>query len=333
MTRPTLPARHHFETLTVSSPAVVLGQTCAVTGERLRPGQEVVVCDAVYGAEPITVEGWLTLAACPHCSGTTGLAVAYVPPVWAASGTWATTPPAPPSPPANKRSGPWIGALAALLLLAAGAILVAVILFALRTRQPAAAGQPATAAAGTPVAETVATADGRPPRDAATGVGVVPSPTPPPSKTPGPPTPTLAAPTPVPLTATPVAGGPPLSPITALILIDPVNDRAVRALSAVDSIDMSREGLTSLSFRADFGAASVGSIVFEIDRVRVSSHGNSIENNAPFALGGDNEGDYYADWNWESLLGEHVIWAIACSEEELTGVCYQPYEVRLTVTR
>lgn len=327
MTSLPLPTGHHYETLGPSSPAVVLGRSCPVTGERLRPGDAVVVCDARPGNDPITTEGWATLTGCPHCGVFTGLAPAYVPPAWSASGSWATPAPTPPPTPARGASPALVAGVVGLFLIALGAIAVAAFLFAVRTRTPDTTGPTA------PVTTVVATAT-LPGGAATSSPDVLPSPTPlSPSKTPPPaqspaPTPTVAAsPT---LAPSPTAA---VGEVTNLWLINPATDRAVRALRSDDTIDMSREGLASLNFRADVEGPNVESVIFLIDGDTVCSHGNCVENVAPFALGGDQGGDFYDDWGWTALLGTHTIQVIACSDDGGTGDCAAPIAIRLTVSR
>ncbi len=131
-----LPANHHAETLAAHSPAVVLGHACAVTGESLRAGDTVVVCDAVPGRAPITTAGWSTLSSCPHCGASTGLVAAYVPPTWAGTAGWGA-PPTPPPAAERERSPALVKGLVGLFLVATLAIAVAVFLFVVRTRDAA----------------------------------------------------------------------------------------------------------------------------------------------------------------------------------------------------
>ena len=313
----TLPPNHHRETLAPHSPAVVLGRICAVTGEPLRSGNDVVICDVVPGSDPMLIEGWTTQSSCPHCGATPG-SIVYVPPVWGAA------PAAPPAPPPRSRA--LVGGLAGLLLLALAAMAVAIFLFVLRTRQPAEppattlpiAALTATAAAtATPPANATATADGASPTP----------PTAPPSKTPEP---TAAAPTPTPA---PTSTAPSNSPITSLILINPANDSVIRALRAEDAISLSEIGRDTLTVLADVDSPDVESVTFLLDGQPYCPRGNCVENNAPYYMGGDQGGDAYDDWDWSQLLGSHTLAAIACSGNGGAGSCAPPIEVRLTISR
>ena len=323
-----LPANHHAETLTPYSPAAV-GHVCAITGETLRPGDEVVVCDAVPGRDPISVEGWATLGSCPHCGAGTGLVAAYVPPIWAGSPGWA----APAAPPAGDRSPALVGGLLGLFLLAAAAIAVAVFLFVVRTRggdaEPTAL--PLAALTATSGAATVGLSATEAAHSAATAAAaatatplviIVATPTTPP---------TAAAPTPIPTIAPPTP--PPDSPITALVLVNPANERAIRALRADDTIDLSQIGRDTLTVRAEVESSAVESVLFLLDGETFCAHGNCVENAPPYYMGGDQGGDAYDDWDWSQMLGTHTLTAIACTGDGGTGGCFPPIDVRLTISR
>ena len=249
----------------------------------------------------------------------------------------AAAPAAPPAPPPG-RSFSAAGPLAILLLLGVLAIAVAAFVFFLRTRPttappaptavlPATATLPlggvdpaaatATAAAASPIAPT-------PPAATPTPVG---GPLPaPPSATPPPP-PTLA-PTPTPVAPSPTSD----SPVTALTLIDPANDRAIRALRVDDSIDLSEIGRDHLNVRADFEDAAIESVLFLLDGAAFCPRGNCVENAAPYYMGGDQGGDSYDDWDWSAMLGQHTLTAIACTGDNGGGECFAPVEVRLTIS-
>lgn len=329
-----LPPNHRRETLTPYSPAVY-GRICAVTGEPLRAGNEVVVCDAVPGSDPMLIEGWTTQGSCPHCGVATG-SIAYVPPVWGPPPAPSVAPPAPPP----ERSRALVGGVAGLLLLALAAMAVAIFVFVIRTRQPteppaatlsiaALTATAATAATTTPPANaTTATTATVATTATATPVGVLPLPTLLPSKTPPPP----AVPTPTP-TLMPTPTPPPDSPITSLILVNPGNERVIRALRANDTIDLSQIGRNTLAVRAEVDSSAVESVIFLLDGDAFCVRDNCVENAAPYYMGGDQNGDVYEDWDWSRMLGSHTLTAIACTGDSGSGSCFPPVEVRLTVSR
>ena len=329
-----LPPNHHRETLTPYSPAVY-GRLCAVTGEPLRAGDEVVVCDAAPGSDPMTVEGWATLGSCPHCGVATG-AIVYVPPVWEPAPAW--MPAAPAAAPPRERSPALLGGLAGLFLLALAAMAVAIFLFVVRTRQPSEpeatalpiAAQTATAAAIMTMTAPNATATTAPNATATTALGSPLTPTVPPSKTPEP---TAAAPTPTPAPTLASPTSPPDSPITSLILVNPGNERTIRALRADDTIDLSQAGRNTLTVRAEVDSSAVESVIFLLDGDPFCVRGNCVENAAPYYMGGDQSGDAYEDWDWSRMLGSHTLTAIACTGDSGSGSCFPPVEVRLTISR
>jgi hypothetical protein len=343
-----LPVNHHAETLAAHSPAVVLGRPCAVTGEVLRPGDDVVVCDAAPDRDPITVAGWATLGSCPHCGAGTGLAAAYVPPAWGAPPAPPIRPapaappvrPAPTTPPVERERSPaLVGGLIGLFLLAALAIAVAAFLFVLRTRDGEPAPLPVAGLTATAGAATAGpTADGRPPTAATATplvIAVQPSATAM-AATATAATPTPAAPTPTLMpTATPVPSPTPNSPTTALLLIDPGDGGTIRALRAEDTIDLNDLDRDTFNVLADVDSSLVESVIFLLDGAPFCPRDNCVENAAPYYMGGDSSGRPYDDWDWSEMemLGTHTLTAIPCSGDGGTGDCFTPIEVRLTIVR
>ena len=325
----TLPSAHHHDTLDATSPPVVLGRVCPVTGSPLRPGDAVVVCDARPGSDPIRVEGWATSTSCPHCGAPTGYAT-YVPPVWGA------TPP-PPAPPARPtRSTGLLGPLVALLLLGALAIAVAAVVFFLRTREIEAP----------PVGLVTATADAAT-ADAATALALADNPTATNTPTPLPatagiPTPTLQSsptflpsPTPAPSpTQPPTATAEPLpAPFTALLLVNPEDDSVIRALRVNDIVDLRELDRDHLTVLAEVDASVVESVSFFLDGAPFCLRGNCVENTAPYYMGGDQGGNAYDDWDWAGMLGSHTLSAIACAGDNATGICFPAVTVNLVIQR
>jgi hypothetical protein len=325
-----LPANHHAETLAAHSPAVVLGHACAVTGELLRAGDTVVVCDAVPGRAPITTAGWSTLSSCPHCGASTGLVAAYVPPTWAGTAGWGA-PPTPPPAAERERSPALVKGLVGLFLVATLAIAVAVFLFVVRTRDAADAEPtplPIVALTATAGAATAGpTDDDRPTTAAATATPLVIAVQPSATSTPAAPTPTLIP------TATTAPSPTSSSPTTALLLIDPSDGGTIRALRAEDTITLNDIGRETFNVLADVDSATVESVIFLLDGAPFCPRGNCVENVAPYYMGGDQGGNPYDDWDWSELLGTHTLTAIPCSGDGGTGDCFPPVEVRLTIVR
>jgi len=339
MTSFTLPPGHHHDTLDSTSPPVVLGRACPITGERLRTGDAVIVCDARPGSDPIRAEGWATSTSCPHCGAPTGYAT-YVPPVWGATPPPAALP-ARPSSPAGL-----LGPLAALLLLGMLAIGVAAVVFLLRTR---AADEPPVSIATTTAAGTATAAAATATTAAATATALALAGNPTSTATPTPlpataglPTPTLQPtpallpsptlfPSPVP---PPTATVEPLpAPFTALLLIDPEDDSVIRALRADDIVDLREIDRNHLTVLAEVDTAVVESVSFFLDGAPFCPRGNCVENTAPFYMGGDQGGNAYDDWDWSEMLGSHTLSAIACTGDNATGACFPAVAVNLVIRR
>jgi hypothetical protein len=49
-------------------------------------------------------------------------------------------------------------------------------------------------------------------------------------------------------------------------------------------------------------------------------------------MAGNGGRDYY-NWNWTTLIGQHTIEAIPCSQDNGEGECASSYTVTFTVTR
>lgn len=321
---PPLPPTHRQETLVASSPPIVLGRPCAVTGRTLRAGDSVVICDARPGRDPISAEGWLSVSACPHCGASTGVGLPYMPSTWTGVPTNAPPappPPAPPDPPA-RLSPALLGALAALALIALCALVAAALTYRGRTAEPTAVVQVTTTAPATAPA-------GQPP-------GPSPAPA---TVTPGPPTPTPVTVTP-PATSTPpptaTALPPPTPnpwPLTPLVLINAETDEVIRSLHAVDTVDLNELATTRLAVVAALDASNISSVRFLLDGEPFCPREACVERARPFIMGGDQGGDAYADWDWGDMPGDHVISAIACTGDNGSGNCADPIEVRLTIVR
>ena len=108
--------------------------------------------------------------------------------------------------------------------------------------------------------------------------------------------------------------------VTRLTLIDASTDKAIRALSDGETIDLAKDG-DRLNVRADV-AGEVGSVRFAVDGKVVRT-----ESTAPFALAGDRNGDYAA---WDIGPGRHTLTATPYARPNGQGAAGKP--LRLTVT-
>ena len=85
--------------------------------------------------------------------------------------------------------------------------------------------------------------------------------------------------------------------VTRLVLVNADTDRDIRPLTDGDTIDLSRDG-QNLNVRAET-TGQVAAVVFSVDGKQISS-----ERTAPYALGGDRNGDYGA---WTPSEGARTI--------------------------
>lgn len=128
--------------------------------------------------------------------------------------------------------------------------------------------------------------------------------------------------------APPPAGGPEatnpaVGAVTRLALINASTDADLRTLANGDVVRLSSDGL-ALNVRADV-SGTVGSVRFVLDGRVLRS-----ENVAPFALAGDNAGDYGA---WTPTTGSHVLRVEPYELGSLGGAAGQPLEISFTVVQ
>lgn len=129
-------------------------------------------------------------------------------------------------------------------------------------------------------------------------------------------------------TATPL----PSSPVVSLTLINADTDQDIRVLRDNDTIDFSSLSTRNLNIRANVDASiePVGSLIFYFDGVPLDINGRSIENSAPYAMAGDQSGDYYE--NWRIPIGSHTIRVVPYQFANGEGTEGTPLEVTITVT-
>ena len=112
--------------------------------------------------------------------------------------------------------------------------------------------------------------------------------------------------------------------VDSFTLINADTDTAIRSLSDGDTLDFSALPTDNLNVRANV-SGSVGSVRFGYD----DSNNYQIENVAPYALAGDQNGDYNA---WTPTIGAHTITATPYTESDAGGSQGTPLTVNLTVT-
>jgi hypothetical protein len=121
------------------------------------------------------------------------------------------------------------------------------------------------------------------------------------------------------------------SPISGLRLINATTDRAVGELADGDTISLRNGSNFNIEAIVD---EPVGSVIFLLDgrRFCLNDSTRCVENGEPFAMAGNGGRDYY-NWNWTTLIGQHTIEAIPCSQDNGEGECASSYTVTFTVTR
>ncbi len=93
-------------------------------------------------------------------------------------------------------------------------------------------------------------------------------------------------------------------------LIDAAKNSEIRSIANNDVIYLAGLNANRLNIKADFGMSGIGSVVFTYDGAR------KVENVAPYALGGDRDGNYH---NWTLTLGTHTLTARAYSSPNGRG--------------
>ena len=113
----------------------------------------------------------------------------------------------------------------------------------------------------------------------------------------------------------------PAGEVTKLTLVDAQSDRDIRTLSNGATVDLAKDG-RRLNVRADV-SGKVGSVRFAVDGRTVQT-----ENSAPYALGGDRNGDYGA---WTPDGGKHTLTATAYAGPNGTGAAGKPLRIAFNV--
>lgn len=149
-----------------------------------------------------------------------------------------------------------------------------------------------------------------------------------------PPTPQPALrPTPRPAPPQPTATSP--SPVSGLRLINTNSDRAIGPLNDGDTISLRNSG-SALSIEALVSGSGVGSVVFHLDGYVfcMNNADRCFENAAPYAMSGDQGGDYYNNWDWSALAhGQHTVTVLTCTGANATGDCSEAMTVTFTIAR
>ncbi|MDX1993570.1 MAG: hypothetical protein SF029_14375, partial [bacterium] len=172
-----------------------------------------------------------------------------------------------------------------------------------------------------------------------TNTPVPPTATPiPPTNTPVPPTATAVPPTntPVPPTATTVpptnTPAPTALPVTGhsiihFILVDGDTDQDIRVMTNGETVNLATLPTRNINIRVVTNPTTVGSIKFILNGAQFSN-ANRVENTAPYALWGDENGDYYG---WQPRLGSYTLLAQSFELRDLAGSAGRPMTVQFNV--
>lgn len=159
-----------------------------------------------------------------------------------------------------------------------------------------------------------------------------PSSTPTPSNTPTPTmtptaTPTITpskTPSPTPTPTTP-------SSIVRLALIHPVRNSELRTLRDGGTVDLSILGTDFMDIEAIVESSDIESVTFYLDGEQFCMHNRCVENSPPYSMAGDQAGNYYNDWDWSLITGEHTISVKPCTEDNGGGSCEPPVTIAFTI--
>ncbi|MEM7102872.1 MAG: DUF5060 domain-containing protein [Bacteroidota bacterium] len=112
--------------------------------------------------------------------------------------------------------------------------------------------------------------------------------------------------------------------VLSFTLVDASTDIDIGPLQNNDTIDLSSLNSTDLNIRANTNPAEVGSVVFAYD----GNPNFQTESVAPYALAGDNAGDYAA---WTPTVGTHVLVATPYSLSGGGGVAGTSLSIQFVV--
>lgn len=121
--------------------------------------------------------------------------------------------------------------------------------------------------------------------------------------------------------------------ISEFRLINADSDQVIFTLTDRQEIRLSQLPTTNLSIEAVAPSSWVSSVIFYLDGELfcMNDSRRCLENGRPFAMSGDIAGDYYANWNWNNLVGTHTISAVACPEDNGKGICATQRSITLTI--
>jgi hypothetical protein len=111
--------------------------------------------------------------------------------------------------------------------------------------------------------------------------------------------------------------------VTSLTLVNADTDKDIGLLTEGYTINFTTIGTNKLNVRANTNPATVGSVVFTLDGVRIIT-----ENGAPYALKGNSGTNYYP---WTPTVGSHTLTATPYSGADASGTVGTAKTVQFTV--
>lgn len=124
----------------------------------------------------------------------------------------------------------------------------------------------------------------------------------------------------------------PRPPISRLWLVNADNNQDIYTLATNSQINLSALPTGNLDIRAEVNANWVESVIFFLDGLQFELNGRAVENTPPYSMAGDLSGDFYNNWNWGNMLGNHTISVVACSQDNGRGNCSNPFTITISVS-
>ncbi|RAK00156.1 putative secreted protein (Por secretion system target) [Larkinella arboricola] len=113
--------------------------------------------------------------------------------------------------------------------------------------------------------------------------------------------------------------------VVSYSLINAVTNQQIKELTAGEQINLATLPTRNLNIRANTSPATVGSVVMRLTGTQTHSR---TETGAPYALFGDNNGDYH---NWTPKVGNYTLTGTTYSGAGGQGTAGTPYALQFTV--
>ncbi|MFD1141016.1 putative Ig domain-containing protein [Larkinella insperata] len=113
--------------------------------------------------------------------------------------------------------------------------------------------------------------------------------------------------------------------VVSYSLINATTDQPIRVLTEGEQINLATLPTRNLNIRANTNPSTVGSVVMRLTGAQTNTR---TETGAPYALYGDNNGNYH---NWTPRVGSYTLTGTAYSGASGQGTAGTPYTLRFTV--